>query len=77
MSQEKKEFYLFSTIMSLIMSGGMSLVMALLTGEVKDAIAGWPVAWFASFLVALPLSLVVVPFTQHIVALIFGRLEGK
>jgi len=67
MSREDKEFYLFSTIMSIVMSGGMSLAMALLHGSFSDALSNWPTAWFTSFLVALPLSILVVPITQRVV----------
>lgn len=41
MSLERKEFYLFSAIMALIMSGGMSLAMGLLTVDVSQAISTW------------------------------------
>ncbi len=77
MRRENREFYLFSTIMSLIMSGGMSLAMALLTGETMEALASWPAAWLVSFLVALPLSIVVVPFTQRLVTLICDGHSNK
>ncbi|MTJ00083.1 MAG: DUF2798 domain-containing protein [Marinobacter adhaerens] len=65
MSKETVTFLLFSTIMSLIMSGGMSLAMGLMTVEPTEAFATWPLAWSASFFVALPLSLVVVPVTRR------------
>ncbi|MDP2570969.1 DUF2798 domain-containing protein [Vibrio penaeicida] len=71
MSLERKEFYLFSAIMALIMSGGMSLAMGLLTVDVSQAISTWPNTWFMSFWVALPLSIFVVPVTQKIVDSIF------
>lgn len=41
MGTERKEFYLFSIIMSLIMSGGMSLAMGLLTLDLSQAISTW------------------------------------
>jgi len=65
MSKEIGTFLLFSTIMSLVMSGGMSLAMALMTVGLREALATWPMAWATSFLVALPLSLVVVPVTKR------------
>ncbi|SEG46957.1 DUF2798 domain-containing protein [Vibrio hangzhouensis] len=67
MSRESKEFYLFSTIMSIIMSGGMSLVMTLLNGSFVDTLSTWPVNWLTSFWVALPLSILVVPITNRAV----------
>ena len=67
MSRDAKEFYLFSTIMSMIMSGGMSLAMALLNGSFSDALSNWPTAWLTSFGVALPLSILVVPMTKRVV----------
>ena len=57
MSKETGTFLLFSTI--------MSLAMALMTGGLAEALATWPMAWVTSFLVALPLSLVVVPVTKR------------
>lgn len=71
MSLERKEFYLFSAIMALIMSGGMSLAMGILTVDFSQAISNWPNTWFVSFWVALPLSIFVVPVTQKIVDSIF------
>lgn len=77
MSKEAKEFYLFSAIMSLIMSGGISLAMALITAGLAEAFATWPLAWFTSFLVALPLSLVVMPVTKRVVDFTFRVLRAK
>ncbi|GLQ71831.1 DUF2798 domain-containing protein [Vibrio penaeicida] len=77
MSLERKEFYLFSAIMALIMSGGMSLAMGLLTVDVSQAISTWPNTWFMSFWVALPLSIFVVPVTQKIVDSIFRTKEEE
>jgi len=57
MSKETGTFLLFSTI--------MSLAMALMTVGLTEALATWPMAWVTSFLVALPLSLVVVPVTKR------------
>lgn len=77
MSLERKEFYLFSAIMALIMSGGMSLAMGLLTVDVSQAISTLPNTWFMSFWVALPLSIFVVPVTQKIVDSIFRTKEEE
>jgi len=77
MSQETKEFYLFSIIMSLIMSGGMSLAMAIFTLDLAEAFASWPVGWLVSFIVALPMSFVVVPFTKNMVTLVLVEIENK
>ncbi|WP_145997861.1 DUF2798 domain-containing protein [Vibrio sp. vnigr-6D03] len=77
MSLERKEFYLFSAIMALIMSGGMSLAMGLLTVDFSQAISTWPNTWFMSFWVALPLSIFVVPVTQKIVDSIFRTKEEE
>jgi len=74
MSKETGTFLLFSTLMSLIMSGGMSLAMGLLSTEPAEAIAAWPLTWTTSFLVALPLSLLVVPVTKRGVDFIVQRL---
>ncbi|WP_449287052.1 DUF2798 domain-containing protein [Marinobacter sp. PE14] len=74
MSKETGTFLLFSTIMSLIMSGGMSLAMALMTVGLTEAVETWPMAWVTSFLVALPFSLVVVPVTKRGVNFIVQRL---
>jgi hypothetical protein len=70
MNKEKKEFYFFSTIMSFIMSGGMSLTMSLINDNVRLAIEAWPKAWLVSFWVALPLSIIIVPLTERIVKII-------
>tara|TARA_B100000446_G_scaffold74809_2_gene70677 strand:- start:67254 stop:67427 length:174 start_codon:yes stop_codon:yes gene_type:complete len=51
------------------MSGVMSLAM-LTTNSATwiEVIVSWPEAWAVSMLVAFPVSMLVVPFTQRIVS---------
>ena len=69
MIPNKFEFHTFSFVMSLLMSGVMSL--ALLTIESVTLVAAftkWPKAWGVAMLVAFPVSLFVVPLTQRFVS---------
>lgn len=69
----KYYFLTFSFFMSLLMSGVMSGVMSftLLTLEstsMHEVMVNWPAAWTISMLVAFPVSMMVVPITQRLVA---------
>lgn len=69
MIPSRYQFHTFSFLMSLMMSGVMSLVM--LTIELKAfsaVLEHWPQAWAVSMSVAFPLSLCVVPFTRRLVS---------
>lgn len=61
--------YAFSLVMSLFMSGVMSLV--LLSVEYQSfslVMLLWPKAWGISLIVAFPVSLFVIPVTQRLVS---------
>jgi len=67
-------FHTFSFFMSLLMSGVMSLTMlSLESTTVLDVFLNWPRAWMISMLVAFPVSLIVVPVTQRLVARIVAN----
>ncbi len=69
MIPHKLRFYAFSFLMSLMMSGLMSLAMLSieLTGFI-EVITQWPRAWGISMLVAFPASIVIAPYTQRLVS---------
>jgi len=55
----KYRFYVFSFLMSFIMSGAMSISMLLLHSEQPvDALMNWPADWLISLAVAFPVSMV-------------------
>ena len=59
---------LFSLVMSLQMSGCMSLLLCTMSHEAEAGLVLlWLHAWLASFLVACPLLFALTPFTQRIV----------
>lgn len=61
-------FYVFSFIMSLFMSGAMSLAfLSLEHMEVATVLQNWPLSWSISMLIAFPMSLFVVPLTDTLV----------
>lgn len=68
MIPRKFHFYTFSFVMSLLMSGVMSLAI-LLTGHLNvfEAFSHWPKTWVISMLIAFPTSLLVVPTTKKLV----------
>ncbi|WP_420548386.1 DUF2798 domain-containing protein [Curvivirga sp.] len=69
MIPNKYRFYVFSFIMSLLMSGAMSfafLVMENITWTV--VMEKWPFSWFVSMLIAFPMSLFIVPLTDKLVS---------
>lgn len=69
MLPKKFHFYAFSFVMSLFMSGVMSLAMlSVEQSNVFKVISLWPKAWGVSMIVAFPVSLVVVPVAQRLVA---------
>ncbi len=62
-------FHTFSLLMSLLMSGVMSLAMlAINSATFIDVLSQWPGAWAISMLVAFPVSMVIVPTTQKLVS---------
>ena len=68
MIPRKFRFYAFSFVMSLLMSGVMSLVMLSVEhANVFEAFSQWPKAWVISMLVAFPTSILVVPTTKKLV----------
>ncbi|MBR9910416.1 MAG: DUF2798 domain-containing protein [Gammaproteobacteria bacterium] len=69
MIPHKFQFQTFSFLMSLMMSGAMSLAMlSVELGAFIDVIIRWPRVWGISMLVAFPISIVIVPITQKLVA---------
>ncbi len=71
MISNKYSFHLFSFIMSLIMSGVISLAMlAFKSDSYGQFILNWPIAWITSMLVAFPASYVVVPTARRLVSLL-------
>lgn len=69
MIPHKFQFHTFSFLMSLFMSGLMSLAMLSIESEsVLNVIRQWPRAWAISMLVAFPVSMVIVPITQKLVS---------
>ncbi|HBA35274.1 MAG TPA: DUF2798 domain-containing protein [Gammaproteobacteria bacterium] len=65
------QFQTFSFLMSLLMSGVISLAMlSLELAAVMDVITQWPRAWGMSMLIAFPVSMVTVPITQKLVSII-------
>lgn len=69
MLPRKFHFYAFSFVMSLFMSGVVSLAMLSVDHpNVFEAFTMWPKAWVVSMLVAFPVSLFVVPVTQRLVS---------
>lgn len=68
------QFHTFSFLMSLMMSGIMSLAMLSieLTAFI-DVVSQWPRVWAISMLVAFPVSMLIVPITQKLVARIVVR----
>lgn len=69
MIPHKFQFHTFSFLMSLFMSGLMSLAMlSIESTSFLDAIRQWPRAWGISMLVAFPVSMVIVPITQKLVS---------
>lgn len=68
MIPSKFHFYVFSFVMSLFMSGVMSLAMLSVDNpNVFEAFLLWPKAWGISMLVAFPTSMLVVPATKRLV----------
>jgi len=68
MIPRKFHFFAFSFVMSLLMSGVMSLAMISVdNSNVLAALPLWPKAWFASMLVAFPTSILVGPATKRLV----------
>lgn len=68
MLPNKFHFYAFSFVMSLLMSGVMSLaILSIDHSNVLEALSLWPKAWGISMLVAFPTSMLVVPITQKLV----------
>ncbi|HZH47362.1 MAG TPA: DUF2798 domain-containing protein [Roseococcus sp.] len=55
---------LLTAIMTCVISG-VSTLLAL--GPTAEALARWPVAWGASWVIAFPTVLVVLPFVQRVV----------
>lgn len=71
MIPHKFQFHTFSFLMSLSMSGVMSLAMlSIELAAFIDVITQWPRAWGISMLVAFPVSMVIVPITQKLVSMI-------
>lgn len=69
MIPNKFQFHTFSFLMSLFMSGVMSLAMlSIELATYIDVIRQWPRAWGISMLVAFPFSMVIVPITQKLVS---------
>lgn len=69
MIPKKFHFHTFSFLMSLLMSGVMSLAMlAIESASLVEVMLKWPEAWSISMLVAFPVSMLVVPITQRIVS---------
>lgn len=69
MIPNKFQFHTFSFLMSLLMSGVMSLTMlSIELAAFIDVITQWPRAWGISMLVAFPVSMVIVPITQKLVS---------
>ena len=69
MIPRKFQFHTFSFFMSLLMSGVVSLAMlSLQLPTFIEVILHWPKAWGISMLVAFPVSMVIVPITQKLVA---------
>lgn len=69
MIPQKFKFHTYSFLMSLFMSGVMSLVMlSIELAAYDDVIRQWPRAWSISLLVAFPVSMVIVPITQKLVS---------
>jgi hypothetical protein len=69
MIPHKFQFHTFSFLMSLFMSGAMSLAMlSIELSAFMDVISQWPRAWGISLLVAFPVSMMVVPITQKLVS---------
>lgn len=65
------QFQTFSFLMSLLMSGVISLAMlSLELAAVMDVITQWPRTWGMSMLIAFPVSMVTVPITQKLVSII-------
>lgn len=74
MIPNKLRFHTFSFVMSLLMSGVMSLAMqALESTTLTELLADWPKAWGIAMLVAFPVSLFVVPLTQRLVSKIVAQ----
>ena len=56
-------------MMSLIMSGVISLAFALMDDGISlHSFALWPEAWLRGWIVALPVAVVVMPFVRKIVS---------
>lgn len=69
MIPNKLQFHTFALVMSLLMSGVMSLSMlAIDSTSLVGALINWPRAWAIAMVVAFPVSLLVVPLTQRLVA---------
>ncbi|MBE1300162.1 MAG: DUF2798 domain-containing protein [Alteromonadaceae bacterium] len=69
MIPQRLAFHTFSFVMSLLMSGIMSLsLLAPDSTELIETLTNWPKAWAIAMLVAFPVSLFVVPVTQRLVA---------
>ena len=69
MIPHKFQFHTFSFFMSLLMSGVMSLAMlSIELASVIEVLTRWPRAWGISMLVAFPISMVIVPVTQKLIA---------
>lgn len=75
MNKDRVAFYLFSLVMSFVMSGAMSFTMTLINSGLAGIPAAWSSAWIISFCVALPLSIVVVPVSRVIVSKVVGGLD--
>lgn len=71
MIPSKLEALAFSFVMSFLMSGVMSATMLFLESTtIYEAVAKWPKAWLIALLVAFPFSLIIVPLTRRLMAMI-------
>ncbi len=69
MIPKKFHFHTFSFLMSLLMSGVMSMAMLAIESTTWiEVLVKWPEAWSISMLVAFPVSMLVVPITQRLVS---------
>ena len=59
----------FVPVLSLVMSGVISLVMTALHANGSQAfVAAWLSGWLLAFIVALPVALVVVPMVRNVLS---------
>lgn len=76
MIPHKLEALAFSFVMSFLMSGVMSATMLFLQSTtIYEAIIKWPQAWLIALLVAFPFSLIIVPLTRRLMAMIIVSSE--